>query len=517
VSTNFVTNVVDDGKARSLPEEATLKTKAPTAPGVDPIRSNAASERNLRYCNVEAPLMTHILFLVAAFAVGVRPTAADPVDDFVRSFLERHRIPSAAISVVHQGRVVKQGGYGIANLELGVPATEESVYEIGSVTKQFTAEAVLMLVEEGRLGLEDRIETHLKNLPRAWSAITIRHLLTHTSGLKDWESGIDFSYRREYTPAEFVNLIAEFPLDFVPGDRFAYTNSAHPLLGMILEEVTGGSYESLVSERVFRRAGMTDTRFKHPFEVVPDRASGYVDHDGVFENGEPLRPAVIAANGGILSTAPDMARWLIALSKGELVKPETLELMSTPLRTNDGRPFNAGMGWFLDTFRGHRLLLHNGSTVAGYSSVVYRYPDEDLGVVVLMNVDRWNAVNVLATRVASFYVPGLSLGSLPERPDPDPELSSKLLAMLDDVAAGRGSEMLAPNLRSPRRESGFAGKAGRFAFLEREDLDPGGEERFGARIRWIYRYKLLAPPREIGYTFEVTPDGKVARFFPEEQ
>ncbi|MGH9391928.1 MAG: serine hydrolase, partial [Vicinamibacteria bacterium] len=196
---------------------------------------------------------------------------------------------------------------------------------------------------------------------------------------------------------------------------------------------------------------------------------------------------------------------------------ETLELMSTPLRTNDGNPFNAGMSWFLDTFRGHRLLLHNGSTVAGYSSVVYRYPDEGLGVVVLMNVDRWNAVNVLATRVASFYVPGLSLGSLPERPDPDPDLSAMLLAMLADIASGRESEMLAPDLRNPRPEFGFAGKVERFAFLEREDLGPAGEERFGTRIRAIYRYKLLSQPREIGYTFEITPEGKVARFVPEEQ
>jgi hypothetical protein len=149
--------------------------------------------------------------------------------------------------------------------------------------------------------------------------------------------------------------------------------------------------------------------------------------------------------------------------------------------------------------------------------VVYRYPEDDLGVVVLMNVDRWNAVNVLATRVASFFVPGLSIGSLPERPDPDPELSAKLLAMLGDVAAGRGSEMLAPNLRNPRRESGFQGKAERFAFLEREELGAAGEERFGARIRSILRYKLKAPPREIAYTFELTSEGKVARFVPEEQ
>jgi len=219
-------------------------------------------------------------------------------------------------------------------------------------------------------------------------------------------------------------------------------------LGMIVERVSGKSYEEFVTERIFRRAGMSDTRFKHPEDVVRNRAGGYVDHGGVFQNGERLRPSVIAANGGILSSAEDMAKWDIALGKGDLVTLATLGEMLAPIRTNDGTPFNAGMAWFLDTFRGHRLILHNGSTVAGYSSVVYRCPDDRLGVIVLMNVDRWNAVNVLATRIASFYVPGLSLGALPESTDPDPEMSRKLVALLADVAENRDSDLLAPNLRN---------------------------------------------------------------------
>lgn len=146
-------------------------------------------------------------------------------------------------------------------------------------------------------------------------------------------------------------------------------------------------------------------------EIVPRRSGGYVDHGGKLENGEPLRPRVIAPNGGIMSSALDVAKWQIALAGGVLLKPSGIDEMYSPIRLNDGKPFNSvGLGWFRQTFRGHQLLLHNGSTIAGYSSVVYRYLDDDLAVIVLMNVDRWNVVNVLATRIANCYVPGLDAG-----------------------------------------------------------------------------------------------------------
>src|SRR3954470_13575697 len=157
--------------------------------------------------------------------------APDSVDAFVRDFLQRHRVPGAAISVVHHNQVVKAAGYGVANLELNVAATEHSVFEIGSMSKQVAAEAVMLLVEEGKLGLEDPLSKYLTGLPQEWGGIRLRHLLTHTSGLPDWEADTAFSYRREYTTAEFIAFVARRPLDFAPGTRFSYTNSAFPLLG----------------------------------------------------------------------------------------------------------------------------------------------------------------------------------------------------------------------------------------------------------------------------------------------
>ncbi len=453
----------------------------------------------------------------------VRPPDA-VVDQFVRDYIKRHAVPSAAIAVVQNGRIVKAAGYGMASLELEVPATGRSLYEIGSITKQFTAEAIMMLVEEGKLGLDDPIAKYLPAIPAAWSAITVRHMISYTSGLHDWEAAGRFSYRREYTPQEFIDLVATDPLDFTPGERYAYTNSWAPLAGLIIERASGTPFEQFVTERIFKPARMTDTRFRHPEEIAPRRASGYVDQKGVLQNGEPLRPRIIAPNGGIMSSATDMAKWQVALGSGAIVKRPTLDQMLSPIRLNDGKVFpEIGLAWFIQSFHGHRYVLHNGSTVAGYSSVIYRYPDDDLAVVVLMNIDRWNVVNVLATRVANFYVPGLDVSSIKESPDPAPALSRRFVDLLAAIAEGRDSDLLVDRLRNPGKASrlpamlGYSGDVARFAFLEREDLGSTGQEKWGTIVRWLYRYKLVSKTGSIFFTFQVTPDGKVCAVTPEKE
>lgn len=343
---------------------------------------------------------------------GLAQPKADSVDRYVRQFTRTHNIPGAAISIVRNGRVVKSAGYGTANLELNVPASAHSVFEIGSITKQFTAEAIMMLVELGKLGLDDPISRYIPDLPSAWDGIHVRHLLTHTSGLHDWESdtATSFSLTREYTAREFIAFVAGKPLAFNPGSRFAYTNSAYPLLGLVIEKVSGIPYERFIRERIFTRAAMTETRMRDNFSLVPNRASGYVDRGGLLRNGQPLRPAILAANGFILSTASDMAKWMIALLNDAIVTKASATAMSTPTRLADGSalPF-LGMGWFLGSAAGHRYLAHNGATAAGFSSVVYLFPDDAIGVMVLLSIDRGDAVNRLATNIAAFYLPGVGM------------------------------------------------------------------------------------------------------------
>ena len=367
--------------------------------------------------NNKNQLLSALLFL----CLSTVTTRADQVDAYVRSFIKERNIPGLSLAVVRDGKLIKAAGYGVANLELNAPATPATVYEIGSITKQFTAQAIMLLVESRQLDLDDALGKYLDDLPHGWQALTLRQLLTHTSGLKDWEAANLLSFRREYTAQEFIQLMSPFTLNFAPGERWSYTNTAYPLLGMVIERISGKSYEVFVTERIFKLLGLNATRFNHPLDIIPHRAGGYIEEANQLRKGEPLRPGVLLPNGGIITTVLDLAKWERVFYTERLLKRASLEQMWTPVRLNNGGTFKAGFGLFMDTFRGHRLIQHNGSTAGGFSSVFYSYPDDKLTVIVLCNIDRGDAVNRVATRVASFYIPGLEISALPEQTDPRPQ------------------------------------------------------------------------------------------------
>lgn len=463
-----------------------------------------------------------LILLVTPWTLAQSRQKPDEVDQYVEAFIKKRSIPGLSLAVVRDGKLVKVAGYGLANLELNVPAKPESVYEIGSISKHFTAEAILLLAEDGKLSLDDPLSKHLNEIPAAWKSITLRQILTHTSGLKDWEAANVLSYRREYTADEFIKLMSPFPLDFAPGEKWAYTNTGFPLLGMVIERASGKSFEDFMTERIFKPLGMSATRFNRPSHIVPNHAGGYVDEEGTLRKGEPLRPQVIAPNGGMLTTVLDMAKWERVFYTEQLLKRSSLEQMQMPVQLNNGASFNSGLGVFLDTFRGHRLILHNGSTVAGFSAVFYSYPDDKLTVIVLCNIDRGNAVNSLATRVASFYGPKVTISALPEQPDQAPESSKRLLQMLSDISKGKESELLTKEWARfipPATKAKIADQLrdlNRFAFLETETLEKKFD-RLGTTVTQIKRYKLLSGQRTIFYTFELAEDGRVARLFFEEE
>lgn len=374
------------------------------------------------------------------------PASADQVDEYVRSQLKARRLPGVSLAVVRNGRILKAAGYGIANLELDVPATERTVYEIGSITKQITANAVLLLRDDGKLGLDDPLARYIENVPSAWEGITIRHVLTHTAGLPDFDTGdIGFSYRREYSPDEFVALLGSRPLAFRPGDRWAYTN-AFPLLGLVIARVAGLSYEAFVRQRIFEPLGLRSARVKVAGNVVPYRAAGYLWKDGAFRQGEMLRPEVIAANGAIMMNVMDLARWDIAITSGRLLRAPTVAEMTTPSRLNDGSTVSHGLGWFMDTFNGHRFGAHWGTTVTGHSAVIRRY-DEGITVIVLANLDDGGlAVDAMSKRIADMYLPGSAIQGLTPLPDPDPQETVRIRATLTAIGAGEAAAGATPGL-----------------------------------------------------------------------
>ena len=334
--------------------------------------------------------------------------AADPVDDYVRSQLKARNLPGLSLAVVKDGQIVKSQGYGLASLELEAPATAQTVYEIGSISKQFAADAILLLVEDGKLALDDPLSKYVDGTPAAWSAVTIRHVLTHTAGFADFDTGnIGFSYRREYTAGEFIELLARQPLQFAPGERWNYTN-AFPLLGIVVERVSGLSYMDFVRARIFKPLGLASARFKIAGEVVPFRADGYLFANGTYRHGETLRPAIIAPNGGVMMNVVDFAKWDIAITGGRLLRPESMTAMTTPVRLNDGRTVSHGLGWFMDQFNGHPFGAHWGTTVTGHSAVIRRYVNDRVTVIVMANLDDAGAgVDAISKRVADLYVPGV--------------------------------------------------------------------------------------------------------------
>jgi D-alanyl-D-alanine carboxypeptidase len=436
-------------------------------------------------------------------AAAACPPSVHQLDAYVRARMQAAHLPGLSLAVVKDGKVATSRAYGVANLEVQAPATTKTVYEIGSISKQFAANAIMLLVEEGRVRLDDKLATYIDGTPPSWSGITVRHVLTHTAGLADFDSGnIGFSYHREYTPAEFVELLAKPPLQFTPGERWNYTN-AFPLLGMVVERASGQPYMTFVEDRIFARLKLGSMRFKKAQELVPHRADGYVFDNGRYRHGESMRPAVIAPNGGVMTTVEDFAAWDIALTSGRLLKPESVQAIATPVRLNDGRTVSHGLGWFTDRFNGHRFGAHWGTTVTGHSAVIRRYVGDRVTVIVLANAghETGQAVDTISKCIANMYIPGTVVQGLPPQRDPAPAVSAQMKTVLEAVAAGRddpGAPGLGTRLAQPVRDRLAAAlrAATTFEYLGEEQVDASHFtlDPALARNRW-YRLATPAGPR----------------------
>jgi CubicO group peptidase (beta-lactamase class C family) len=347
---------------------------------------------------------------------------ADRVDAVIRAEMSKRHIPGASVVVVRRDKVALARGYGLANLELSVPATPDSVFQIASVTKPFVAMAILMLVEEGKVRLDEDIRTHVSGLPDAWSGITVRHLLSHTSGIKDYMDQLRmWSLREDIAPPGIVQKVAREPLNFRPGEKVRYSNTNYILLGMVIEQVSGKPWEMFLAERIFEPLGMTNTHRYHPAEIIPNRASPYEWLEGKMRNtGHLNRTLWFNADGGLISTVRDLAKWDAALGTGKLLKKSSLKQMWTPAKLADGKaaiigdngagkPNHYGLGWYLSDYRGHRIVLHGGDK-PGFSATFIRFVDDELTVVVLCNSQAGNPAHGMALVFADLYL------SDPDRP-----------------------------------------------------------------------------------------------------
>lgn len=333
----------------------------------------------------------------------------EKVDAFVRERMTSRHIPGLSLAVLRDGKIVLAKGYGLANLELSVPATEKTNYLIASITKTFTAVAVMMLVEEAKISLNEPISKHLSGLPGAWNPVTVRQLLNHTSGINDYVSHDKppcevGKHESDYATPDVLKEVACVPPDFAPGERWSYNNTGYHLLGMLIEKVSGKTYEQFLRERIFLPLGMNETRLINYSELVANRANGYSWRGGAYRNARQMNPVVEFATGGLISTVLDMAKWDAALDGEKLLKRTDFKQMWTNAKLNNGDIVSSyGLGFGLTPFRGRKRVGHTGG-IPGFATALQHFLDDRVSVIILTNSDQENfLIGEMANEIASFY------------------------------------------------------------------------------------------------------------------
>lgn len=340
-------------------------------------------------------------------ALAQSSTSAE-LDAWAQRQMGLRSIPGMQIAVVKDGRIVHSGAYGLANLQTPVPVTEETVFSINSATKAFAGVEILRLVERGAVDVDAPVSTYLADLPQAWRPITVRQLLTHMSGLPDIITP-DGGYVGRDRPGALAAL-ADLPLRAVPGERFAYNQTNYMLLQWIVEQAHGRPFEAVLGEDVFKPLGMTHSGFGDSLDLIPGKADSYrysrpTDGEAPrLQNVHELFPPFTRAAAGINSSAPDLARWLIALQAGQILAPATLEALWTPGRFNDGKAGEWANGWVVVDRQDHPSVGMTG----GGRSAFFVYPKDRVAVIILTNL-AGASPEELVDSVATRFIPGMKL------------------------------------------------------------------------------------------------------------
>jgi CubicO group peptidase (beta-lactamase class C family) len=349
--------------------------------------------------------------LAAALTLGFLLTirlapAAQPADEVgrtVRAEMDKQKIPGLALLVARKGIPIRSEGYGLSNVELNVQVTPETIFQSGSVGKQFTATAVMMLVEAGKAGLDDRLNKYFASSPSWWKEVTIRELLSHTAGFTDYPE--NFDYQKEYSEDQLLKIVESIPPAYPPGTHWSYSNLGYLTLGILIHRVTGKFYGDLLQEKIFKPLGMSATRIIGEADIIPNRSSGYVLENGQLKNQKWVSPSLnTTADGSLYFTTTDLAKWDAALYTEKLLKHSSMQEMWTVANLRDGKP-NAGhygFGWFVESRHGHRVVEHDGQW-QGFETQISRYIDDELTIVVLTNLGSADPHRI-ADEVSAIYL-----------------------------------------------------------------------------------------------------------------
>ena len=454
---------------------------------------------------------------MAAPAGDLTPEQVTAIDRYMAAEMRREDVPGVAVGIYSRGQILLAKGYGLANIELNVPVKAETIFQSGSVGKQFTSAAIMTLVEEGKIGLDDSIVKYFPNAPQSWQGIRVKNLLSHTSGLSEYETderagpGGPFYMRLDFTEDELVNKIEALPIEFKPGEKWDYRNTNYVLLGAIIHRVTGTFYADYLRERIFKPLGMNSTRLISEADIIPNRSSGYEHKGEIIQNQSWVSPTFNStADGALYFNVLDLAKWDAALYGTKLLRQSSLDRTWTVFLLNDGKPNegNYGFGWDITSVNSHKQIDHGGSW-QGFRCHILRYPDDGISVVVLANADSARPEQ-FAHVIAGIVNPALVLPKLVAIEDKQPELARRLRAFFDQIAAGRDvKEQLSPRLAerlSPEVRENVAAQLkpvwppDRITLVSRTEKDGGT----------VSRYRIEKGNESRIVRFGLGADGKVA-------
>ena len=435
--------------------------------------------------------------------------------------MKSQQVPGVVVEIARDGKIIKKKAYGMADLELNVPMRSDYYFEIGSITKQFTAVAICQLIEQGKVSLADPISKYVPDTPDTWKNIQVHNLLNQNSGLKDYALVPGVGLLDEFTMDKWLTTMKPLPLDFPTGETWAYSNTNYVLLGMVIEKATGETYAKCLNENVLKPAGLTHTSILYPDAILPNRAHGYYLNGTILQRGRPSMASTIS-DGALISTADDMIKWEAALHGGKLLKPESYKLMTSPGALNNGRTRQYGYGTFLEPLGDKPFLGHPGAA-SGYSAGVGYFPTDHLSVVILTNVYAISGLQAVKD-IGYLIDPKLKPDPLTIQTDPDPQTTERVKNALTKLGAGTTDpDLMEPDITDiigQDRIKVFGNPFAMFAGIK--DIQFAGEKPCpyppdpnhpdNAKCHWLI-YKVTTDKAVLDVQAIVTSAGKLAMVY----
>jgi CubicO group peptidase (beta-lactamase class C family) len=449
------------------------------------------------------------LVVLAAGSGRAQSGGLPAVESFVLAEMQRQQVPGLAVAIVRRGEVILAKGYGLANVEHQVRVGPETIFQSGSLGKQFTATVVMLLVEEGKLALDDSITKYLKDAPSEWEPITVRHLLTHTSGIPDYTEGA-IDLRRDYSEDELAKAAYHLKLEFPAGSRWNYSNTGYLLLGIIIHRASGQFYGDILHDRVFAPLGMNTARVISEEDIVPHRAAGYRFVAGRLKNQEWVSPSLnTTADGSLYFSLRDLIAWDRGLRAKALLRAESWAQIYDPAKLTSGRRYPYGFGWEIEEVAGHKVDQHAGAW-QGFESFLARYVEDELTIIVLANLAEAD-LERFVDGIAGLIDPALKPPELRPIADHEPEVTARFKDLLAAASQGRLKPEEFAYVRAgffPDRAKAYLemlralGGPSRIDLLRRQEL---GDDR-------VYTYQVAYQTKMLVAVLGIAPNGKFSQF-----